>query len=308
MLNVARRLRLRSTPMTWFVILTLITIGLALGLPPDPHAVRQLHTSETAYRIAVAALLIPYVLIWYTSFYAFAKLREYSKPLRGTKDGAAFHKIAVGMGTLAFSLIIPTTISLILNSIAGHHPSFKTTAIIIDNYLSLFPGLISFLLLYNGACALVSTIRSTTKVRKLDLRWHAPWFLLLSIVFSHLTIQNQYHRNPYHLAEWLLIATFIVPYLYGWMVGLLSAHMFRAYSRTVPGLLYRQATGRFAIGVAIVIAGSIAVQFLNIALAQRSSNSLGSVLLLDYGLLIIVTVGLALMALGTKKLQRIEEI
>jgi uncharacterized protein YacL len=138
------------SPLTWFVVMTLIAVGLALGLPPDPQAVHQLHTTQAAYRLAIAALLVPYILIWYSSFYAFAKLREYSKPLKNTKDGAAFHKITVGMGVLAFSLVVPTIISLILAEVAAQHSSFKAASVIINNYLGLLPGLLAFLLLYNG--------------------------------------------------------------------------------------------------------------------------------------------------------------
>lgn len=292
--------------MVWFVALAVITAGLALGLPPDPHMVRQLHISDAAYRLAVAALLIPYVLIWYTSFYAFAKLREYSRPLKQTKDGAAFHTITTGMGAVAFSLVIPTMISLTLNSFAGHNPSFKPTVVIINNYLGLFPGMVAFLLLYNGARMLTGTVRS--KARELDLRWYAPWFLLLGVVFSHLTIENQYRWHPYHLTVWLLVVTFILPYLYGWMVGLLSVHDLRIYAKTVNGLLYKQAVTQFANGIAVTITGSIAIQFVNITIAQRVSKSLGSILLIDYGLLIIIATGLILMALGTKKLKKIEEV
>jgi hypothetical protein len=299
-------MRTRLTPMTWFVILSLIAIGLALGLPPDPHAVRELHTSVTAYRLALAAILIPYVIIWYTSFYAFAKLREYSRPIKGTKDGAAFHRITIGMGTLAFSLVVPTIISLILSSVAAHNPQFKPAATIIQNYLGLFPALLAFLLLYNGAHALILT--TPKGMRKLDLRWSAPWFLLLCVVFSHLVIENYYRGNPYHLSLWLLVVTFIVPFLYAWMAGLLSAYELHWYAKTVKGSLYRQAVMQFANGIAIVILGSIAVQFVSITLAQRTNNTLGSVLLIDYGLLIIVAAGLILMALGTKKLKKIEEL
>src|SRR5690242_19548072 len=101
-------MRVRITPITWFVILSLIAIGLALGLPPDPHTVKQLHTTATTYHLAVAVLLIPYVIIWYASFYAFAKLQEYSRPLKKSRDGSAFHTITLGMGTLAISLVVPT--------------------------------------------------------------------------------------------------------------------------------------------------------------------------------------------------------
>lgn len=291
--------------MTWFIVLTLVAVGLALGLPPDPHALHQLHTSDLTYRLAILLLLIPYAVIWYLSFYAFAKLSEYSRPLKGTKDGTAFQTITLGMGVLAFSLVVPAIISLVLNNIAVHAKSFESAAVIINNYISLFPGLVAFLLLYNGARLLPGT---GGRGRKLDLRWQAPWFLLLSVVFSHLTIENQYHWHPYHLAIWLLVVTFIVPYLYGWAVGLLSAYDLRLYAKTVKGLLYRQAIKQFASGITVALAGSIAIQFVNITLTQRVSHSLGSVLLIDYVLLIIIAVGLALMALGTKKLKLIEEV
>lgn len=296
----------KPTPMVWFVILTVITVGLALGLPPDPHAVQQLHTSSTAYRVALAVVLIPYIIIWYASFYAFAKLQEYSRPLKDTKDGAAFRRITWGMGLLAFSLVVPTTISLVLGDIAAHSHGFTAAATIIDNYLGLFPGMIAFLLFYNGARMLLRTTRGGTQ--KFDLRWNAPWFLLLSVIFVHLTVENHHHSNPYHLPLWLLMVTFITPYLYGWMVGLLSANDLRLYGETVRGTLYKQAIKRFAYGIGIAIIGSIAIQFVDISLAQRMSNSLGAVLLLDYGLLIIVAVGLILMALGTKRLKKIEEV
>jgi hypothetical protein len=292
--------------MIWFVTLSLIAVGLALGLPVSPKTLEHLHTSETAYRLAVAVLLIPYVLVWYAAFYAFAKLQEYARLIKKTKDGAAFRKITLGMGVLAFALVVPTIISLILNSIAGQNPSFRTAAVITNNYLALFPGMAAFLLLFNGARELLRTIKHG--ILKLDVRWHAPWFLLLALTFSHLTIENYYKHNPYHLNKWVLITTFIAPYLYGWMVGLLCAYELHWYSRIVKGLLYRQGVKRFAQGIAVTVLGSIAIQFANITIAQRIDNSLAMVLLVNYLLVAIIAFGLILMALGTKKLKLIEEL
>jgi len=293
------------TPLKWFAILAVVAVVLALGLPPNPRVLEQLNTSESTYRLAVASVLIPYLLIWYAAFYAFAKLRDYSRPIKDTKDGKAFHKISIGMGVVAFSLVVPTITGLILNNIAIYHPAFQPYAVIIINYVNLFPGLVAFLLLYNGARMLSGTVRG--KTRRLDLRWHAPWFLLLAIVFSHLTLENHYRFHPYHLDPWVLVVTYIVPYLYGWMVGLLSAYELRTYANNVKGVLYRSAVGQFATGIAVTVLGSIAIQFINITLAKRVGGSLGMVLLINYVLLAVVAVGLVMMALGTKKLKRIEE-
>jgi uncharacterized membrane protein YobD (UPF0266 family) len=188
-----------------------------------------------------------------------------------------------------------------------HNPSFKTASVIISNYLSLFPALIALFFLYNGSRMLVRTIRGK-KTRKLDLRWHAPWFLLLCVGFSHLTIENQYRSHSYHLSIWLLVVTYIVPYLYTWMLGLLTAYDLRVYATGVNGLVYKQAVRQFANGIAVVMLGSITIQFVTVTIAQRFSDSLGAVLLFDYGLLIFVAIGLILMALGTKKLKLIEGI
>jgi hypothetical protein len=297
---------LKLTPLKWFVVLALLAIVLALGLPPDPHDLQQLHASETAYRLALVVLLIPYVLIWYASFYAFAKVREYSAPLRGSKDGDAFRTITIGMGVLAFGLIVPTIVSLILNNIASHTLSFEAAAVVISNYFGLFPGMLAFLLLLNGARMLLRTTRRGAE--KLDLRWHAPWFLLLAVLFSHLTIENYYRGDPYHLPLWLLVISFIVPYLYGWAVGILSGYDLRLYAGTVKGSLYRRAIKQFANGILITIAGSVAIQFVDITLMQRADHSLGLILLIDYILLAIVAVGLVSIAMGTKKLKLIEEV
>jgi len=105
----------------------------------------------------------------------------------------------------------------------------------------------------------------------------------------------------------VLVVTYIVPYLYGWMVGLLSAYELRTYANNVKGVLYRSAVGQFATGIAVTVLGSIAIQFINITLAKRVGGSLGMVLLINYVLLAVVAVGLVMMALGTKKLKRIEE-
>jgi hypothetical protein len=296
----------RVTPLRWFVILSVIAIALALGLPPDPDAVRQLHATETTYRLAVAALLVPYVFIWYTSFYAYAKLKEYSKPIKDTKDGDAFKQITAGIGALSFTLIVPTIVSLILSNIAAHHKSFEAASTVINNYVSLYPGLVAFLLLYNGARMLARTTKEGT--RKIDLRLHIFWFLLLSVIFSRLVIQNQYQSHPYHLTVALLMVTFIVPYLYAWAIGMLSGYELRLYANTVRGSLYQRGINQFAVGILVTISGSIAIQFVNAALMHRVHQSVGMILLIDYVLLILVASGLLLIAFGTKKLKLLEEV
>jgi hypothetical protein len=65
---------------------------------------------------------------------------------------------------------------------------------------------------------------------------------------------------------------------------------------------------RISKGIFITMVGAIAIQFVTVTWLQREDKSLGAVLLVDYLLLVTVAVGLLLMALGTKKLKRIEEV
>jgi hypothetical protein len=293
--------------MRWFVVLAVLGVVLALGLPPDPHSLSQLHVSSTAYRLAVAFLLIPYIVIWYTAFYAFAKLQEYTRYVKKSAEGSAFRKLTIGMGVLAFGLVVPTLVSLLFGAIAQAHPGFKATGTVAANYLTLLLPLIAFTFFNTAARRLVSSTR--TQPRLLTIRLFVLLFLILSTVYTRLTLHNHdLHPDSYYLNTFFLLVTIIIPYLYAWFLALFSAFEFRTYARQVKGLLYRRALRQFAAGITITICGSIAIQFVSSTIAGRVSQSLGSLLLVEYILLVIVAAGLVLMAFGTKKLKKIEEV
>jgi len=296
----------KFTPTTWFVLLVIITCGLALGLPPDPHTLQQLHISSVAYRIAVLILLVPYGIIWYAAFYAFARLKEYAKVIHGFDDGTAFRNIMIGMGALAFGLIVPTTVSLVLENIASHQPGFKPASVIISNYLGLVVALVSFTYINNGTHLLTKLSKKQPSLK--GIRLFALLFIVLSVVFTYLVMHYRVHHDVYHLNTPLLLITFVIPGLFAWFIALLSAYEFWLYAKFAKGLLYRQALRQFSYGIAATIAGSVASQFVSNTFAQKVNGSLGAVLLVEYLLLALYATGLILMALGTKKLKKIEEV
>jgi hypothetical protein len=298
----------KLTPMVWFLILAVITAGLALGLPPDPQMLQRLHISSVSYRLAVLVLLVPYGIIWYAAFYAYAKLKEYARAIKGSEDGKAFRKIMVGMGLLAFGLVIPTTVSLVLKNIASHNHGFRPAAVIVSNYVSIALVLAAFTAMSNGTRLLTNVGRSRSGLY--GPRLFALSFLVLSVVFTHLVLQ--YHaRHPYayYLNTFFLIATFVIPYLFIWFMALLSAYEFGLYAKHTKGLLYCRALRQLSYGITVVIAGSVAAQFIeNTFVAVKANRSLGLLLLVEYVLLAIIAFGLVLMALGTNKLKKIEEV
>jgi hypothetical protein len=294
--------------MVWFVVLAVCTAGLAIGLPPDPQTLHSLHISNVVYRLAVLVLLVPYGIIWYASFYAFAKLHEYSHVIKGSKDGKGFKKIMYGMGVLAFGLVVPTGIALIFQSIVRYYPGFKPVSVIIDNYISLIVVVVAFTFFSDGTRLLGNISKS--RPGQMSLRIFALFFITLSVAFTYLVIHFHIrHPHSYYLTLPWLVLTFIIPNLYGWFMALLSAFEFRLYATNANGLLYRRALRRLAYGVLITIAGFVAIGFVdNTFLVSKVSSSLGSLILLEYALLAIIAIGLIFMAYGTKQLKRIEEV
>lgn len=298
----------KLTPMVWFAILAVIAAGLALGLPPDLQTQHHLHASTFAYRIAILILLIPYIIIWYSAFYAYAKLKEYVHAIKNSEDGRAFRRIMHGIAFLAFGLIVPTIISLLLQLITNHHPGFQGARVIINHYLSLIVLVVSFTIIGNGTRRLTDISKNRPGLT--IMRFFMLAFITLSVVFTYLVLKyHQAHPHVYYINTAVLIITFIIPYLFGWFVGLLSAYEFRIYAKHVNGVLYRRALRQLSRGVVITIFGDVVIQFLeNTFIAVKANSSIGLLVEFEYVLLIIIAIGLTLIALGTNKLKKIEEV
>lgn len=298
----------RVTYKQWFIVMAGITALLALGLPPDPAELAQLKTNATSYRLAILILLVPYMVIWFFGFYAFGRLRNYYRFIRRANEGNGFARLKIGMGILAFGLVIPTMVSLILGSVAVNNPDIEHLSTIIPNYLTILTALVAFSYMSSGAWLLNAQVKARPRLN--DIRLLMALFIIVGVSFCYLTLRNFFANdiNPYHLNLGLLIFTYIVPYLYTWFVGLIAGLELLLYSKTVSGKLYKQSLRRLAIGMLVAIAGSIAIQFVGGALANYEGISLGFILLVNYGLVSIVAVGLVLMGLGTRNLEKIEEV
>jgi hypothetical protein len=298
---------LKLTPMKWFVLLTVVSSVLALVLPPDPQTLHDYHLSSFSYRLVILFLLLPYGLIWYASFYAFAKLSEYTRLLKDAGEEQAFRKVTAGMGILAFGLLVTAIMSTILNEIVSYHHGFKPTATIINNYAALLVSLLAFTYMGTGAHILAMTVKTRATLN--GVRLFGLLFVLLSVAYTRATVtEHHYGNNPYYLNIYVLVITFVIPYLYAWYIGMVCAFNFWHYSNGVKGVLYKKAFSQLSYGLLVTIVGFIAIQFLTSTFANSTGESLTFILLIIYVLLAILIVGLSLMALGTKKLKKIEEV
>ena len=247
------------------------------------------------------------MIIWYAGFYTFGKLKEYWHTIKNFEDGKAFRSIMIGMGILAYGLVLPTAISLILQSVATHHPGFKPASVIISNYINILVLLITFTYISNGTRLFISMGKNQPGLA--GMRIFILLFIGLSVVFTYLVMHYHIrHTHVYYLNTPLLLITFVIPYLFGWFMAFLSAYEFHLYAKYSKGLLYRQALRQFSYGIVATISGSVASQFIRNTVAAKARHSLKSVLIIEYALLAIITLGLTLMALSAKKLKKIEEV
>lgn len=296
----------KLTPMVWYSILLVTAVLISLGLPPNPETLSDLHISSFDYRLAVAAILVPYAILWYAGFYVYAKVSEYTRFLGSTREGRAFRNISIGVGILAFGLIVPTILDSIVGFAAQKVPSLNTLAAIDHNYYTVLFALVAITYISNGAVKLVERIRAHPPL--LAIRIFGIVFVLLGSIYGYLVTHDYYvNNNPYHIAVPFILLTIIAPHLYVWFMGFLSAMEFSVYATQVQGVIYRSALRMFAKGIVVVVAGAVTNQFIATT-ASSHQTSVWFVLLFDFLPLAVLVAGFGLMAAGAKQLKRIEEV
>lgn len=312
-MTIARQTAKLTTPaVQWWCALVVIYTVLIFGLPANLLTMHAYHLSSLEYRVLLFAVALPSMLVWLAAFWGYAALRQYAQSIHKTKEGPHFNQLATGCYWLAWSLPLPTIASLLLNTLADKSPGFRPTAIIIANYLSLLFPLVGFSLIGN-------TARDLTRSAKLSFslagaRLIMLLFLLAGVLYCYLTFHHfdltslTSTHNPYFLPVWLAVVSITVPYLYAWFIGLLGAYEIVLFSKNVQGLLYRRALAYVAVGLVAVIVSSITLQYINGVVPAVSH------LVLNYKLVAITLfrilggTGFIILALGAKRLKKIEEI
>ncbi len=297
----------RTSALRAYVILLALAVLLALALPPNPATLHQLRINVLEYRAVVVTLIVPYAAIWFSAFYAYDKLEEYAAKLHRTEEGSAFKKIANGVRVLAWGLVVPTIIGTILSALQSWHADFHAPASVFNQYMQVAFPVVAFIIIGNGTRDLTELVGVRPGI--MAIRAIILAFTILGVLFVHFVINNQFNgTDGYHLPLYPLILTIIVPYLFTWIIGLLSVYELRIYAAATRGVLYRQALVSLGTGLAIVIIDSIIVQYLTGAFGIAAHASIGFLLLIVYLLLVVQAAGYALVALGAKKLKRIEEV
>lgn len=299
-------------PITHYIALTAIFFVLVLVLPAQQTVLDSYNLSNSQYHILILLYVLPFIGIWYAAFLAFTRLNRYAKSIEGSVEAAGYKTLALGCGWLAYSLPITAIISLLLFTVENSSQVLKPTAVILSNYMNLIVPLIGFILLGYSARRL-SQLSKTRMDSKLANKIGAV-FIVLGLVYGYFTISAinldsiTSTQNVYFLPIWVVVISLIVPYLYSWFVGLLAAFEMIFYAKNSKGLLYRQALSYVGYGIATVIVSSIFVQFLESISATSNTSSINYIFATAYFSEIILAAGYILIAIGSNKLKRIEEV
>lgn len=302
---------LRSPVFQYFTI-TVLYILLTLLLPANKAAMDIYHLTSAQYHVLVFMVTIPFVAVWYTAFYGYTRLKQYATTIQASSEGNDFKSLSRGIGWLAWALVIPAVLALILSTIGGNNSGFYDASIVITNYIYLYLPLVAYILLANSAQNLTNHVK--LRLFNLSSKSLILVFVMLGVIFCYFTFRQlgssslSAANNAYYLPVWLVLITIVIPYLFSWFVGLLAAYEILLYSRHTRGLLYRHALQFLGSGIAVVIASSIAFQYITSITPRTSHLSLNVTLATVYLIQLLSAAGYILIAIGASRLKRIEEV
>lgn len=280
----------------------------AFVLLPAPQAITLLQygVSATTLRLIYVTIILLLAVIWFIGFYGYAKLQNYSGLIRDNKDGAAVDKMTKGIFLLVMWLPVSSVISAILNFIAERHTGWIPAVTIIDNYINLILPLAGFVFISMGARLLSRMVRQRPSYKGVNAL--VILVIYISLIYFRLVATTHNRAEIYHMSIWLILTTLVAPYVYMWAAGLLAAYEIYLYHLKVAGIVYRKSWRFLAIGLSWLIVTSILFQYLTTLTARMSHWSIYGVLALIYSLLVVLSVGFIFVTLGSRKLQRIEEV
>lgn len=299
-------MKLRSKLFGLYILFVGLYSVMLLIAPPPRVTLDQYHLSITQLRLLDLTVIIPLAIIWFIAFYGYNKLRIYASLIRDSKDGRQINKIAKGIMVLTVGLPLSSVLGSIMSVIAQDNPGFRPESIIIRHYLDLLVPLVAFSIISLGTRGLSDLTKHRPPQAVMNAI--AVLFITIGVFYCHVVLNAKNFHEAYYLPEMVVLLTIVIPYMYTWYLGLMSAYQVHAYSLKAPGIVYRRNWDIFAYGIAAIILASVVFQYVATLSKQFSDLRLLPLLGIVYGLLALMSVGYILVALGAKKLQKIEEV
>ncbi len=300
-----------------FILFAILYALFVFSTPVDQAVLTKYHLSLSQVRILDVLIIIPLCIIWFLAFYGFSAFDLYARLIRRDKDGDAFHNIARGIMILA----IGSAATTIFNAAAGlythSHLESMRYQVIAGNYLTMLVTVASFYFIYKGAVRLCKITKKQRVASSGPLVFNLGYIAFAAVYTYVFVVHLPAAKNvpltatshaAYYTPNWVLIPTFLVSYLLAWYLGGLSVYLLYFYTRHIGGRLYSSVLRYLSTGVAVVVAGSVIFQILTVFTGQLQNLSTASLLILIYLLLAIIAAGYVPIAIGAKKLAKIETV
>lgn len=295
-------------------ILIVVYCVLSFTIPTDSAVLTKYGITVNQARILNVAVIVPYVVIWYIAFFGFIRIKQYVYLIHQNRDGKAWRVISNGLMLLAISLPFSAILANIRQLIIIKYPSLTPMTTIVYNYLTLALVLVGAWFAAYGSRRLMRTLGKIqfTKGQLVLILF----FVLFCLGYTYITLTDPARRIPgemsgtaaYYLPDFLVFSTIVVPYILLWFLGLQGAYYLNRYRKLVSGVLYKKALGYVAFGIVFVIL-SFMVLRLTVSMSSFLNDlTLKYILAFIYVLLFIIGIGYVFIAIGAKKLKKIEEV
>lgn len=299
--------RVRSKAFYTFTVLAIIYASVNLFAAPPRASLQHYHISSTTLRIIDSTFIFPVIAIWFIGLYGFQKLRAYAGYVQDNKEGKQLMELTRGIMVLAWWLPVTSTLSTVLSLQARYHPQLLAPITVLTNYLTLLFPLVAFVFISRGGRRLSEAGRKRPGQGSVHLL--ALILIIMAISYSYLITKTNASSldSIYHMPVELVLLTLVIPYVFTWYLGLLAVNDMHTYTRMVKGLIFRSGWNYLSFGVAWIVVMCIVFQFITTVSVKLGNLSLPWVLMLIYGILAVMAAGYVFIALGAKKLTRIEE-
>ena len=269
--------------------------------------------SASQAKLIGLTFMVPIALIWLVAFYGLVAFKKYAKNLSEGTDSRPMSRLSAGLHVLVLSLPAATIVNSVSTYLVRQRPGLLPVSTIISNYIILGLVLLAFWLLYRGSQALVGSLKKPAVSARHKLLYSG--FLIFCGLYAWVTLSNPERqfaasagsRAAYYLPDVLLILTIVLPYIFVWFFGINTAYNISLYALRVKGIIYRQGLRTVALGLTGVVLSSTAMRFLASLSSLLSNLSLRVLLMVVYILLTALAIGYILIAVGAKKLRKIEE-
>ncbi len=301
-----------------FSLLGLIYVWSNFGLPPNEVTQMRYHLSFAQLQLLRVTLVVPILAIWFVAFYGYSKFKEYSELIKESPDGKALSHISTGLLVLAIWLPVNSIVSNVTAYWQRVYPNLTPSLVIFRNYLALAIVLGAFWCIHKGARELLLLLLKGDKNSvSTDLKqYYKVVFLAASLLLVYLTFSNPARQFPtegvaqaaYYLPDFLIFLTIIIPYVAILYLGLSAFQFIHTYGKKVTGIIYAQALKYLANGIGVTVMTIMLLRYLTSMASILTTATLKVLLLIIYLLVAVIGVGYILIAIGAKKLKKIEEV